>query len=205
MTLPAPLLLVTDRQRASQPLQAVVAAALRGGARWLSLREKDLDHAERVVLLAEMVSLGRPFGATVIVHGDIEAALEAGADGVHLPSDGSPAQARDRLGDRALIGLSVHSGAEATSVDQAVDYVTLSPIYPSPSKPGYGPALGPAGLSSAVATAKVPIVALGGIGCENATDCLARGATAVAVMGGVMAAADPEAATSEILRAIDQT
>ncbi|MEM7025652.1 MAG: thiamine phosphate synthase, partial [Pseudomonadota bacterium] len=166
-----------------------MAAALRGGARWLSLREKDLDHAERVALLAAMVDLGHRHGAAVTVHGDIEAALEAGADGVHLPSEGSPTQARNRLGDRALIGLSVHSGAEAASVDKAVDYVTLSPIYPTPSKPGYGPALGPAGVSGAVATAKVPIVALGGIGARNASDCLASGAAAVAVMGGVMAAA----------------
>ena len=89
MSLPAPLLVITDRKAATRPLEEVVAAALRGGCRWLSLREKDLRHEERVALLGRIVSLGRPFGATITVHGDLDAAEATGA-GVHLPAGGSP-------------------------------------------------------------------------------------------------------------------
>ena len=202
MRLPARLLLVTDRRSAARPLEEVVAAALHGGCRWLSLREKDLAHAERVALLDRIVALGRSFGATVTVHGDIEAALAADADGVHLPAGGSPEQARARLGERALIGLSVHGALEAARTDPAADYVTLSPIFGSISKPGYGPALGIRGLADAVANSRVPIVALGGIAADNLTECFTAGAAAVAVMGAVMAAADPEAATASLVRAL---
>jgi thiamine-phosphate pyrophosphorylase len=200
LRLPAPLLLITDRRAAARPLEDVVAAALRGGCRWLSLREKDLAPAERLALLGRIVALARPFGATVTVHGDIVVAERA--DGVHLPAGGSPAEARARLGKRALIGLSVHSAPEAASTAPAADYVTLSPLFASISKPGYGPALGVHGLARAVATARVPIVALGGVTADNLVACLAAGAAGVAVVGAVMAAADPEAATAALVRAL---
>jgi thiamine-phosphate pyrophosphorylase len=202
LRLPSRLLVITDRKAAKRSLEDVVAAALRGGCRWLSLREKDLAHAERVALLGRVIALAQPFGATVSVHGDVEAAEATGA-GVHLPAGGSPEQARARLGKGALIGLSVHSAREAGAADPAADYVTLSPIFGSISKPGYGPALGVQGLADAVARACVPIVALGGVSADNLAPCLAAGARAVAAMGAVMAAADPEAATAALVRALE--
>ena len=201
MSLPAPLLVITDRKAAPRPLEEVVAAALRGGCRWLSLREKDLGNEERVALLARIVLLGRPFDATITVHGDLAAAEATGA-GVHLPAGGSPEQARARLGEGALIGLSVHSASEAAATPAAADYVTLSPIFPSISKPGYGPVLGIQRLADALTGTSVPIVALGGVSAGNLAPCLAAGAAAVAVMGAVMAAADPEAATAALVAAL---
>jgi thiamine-phosphate pyrophosphorylase len=200
LSLPARLLVITDRKGATRPLEEVVAAALRGGCRWLSLREKDLAHDERLALLERLVSLARPFGATISVHGDL-AAAEAAGTGVHLPAGGSPERARARLGKGALIGLSVHSAGEAAAAHPAADYVTLSPIFPSISKPGYGPALGADGIADAVARSSVPIVALGGVTEGNLASCLAAGAAAVAAMGAVMAAADPEAATAALVAA----
>jgi thiamine-phosphate pyrophosphorylase len=201
LSLPSRLLVITDRKGAGQPLEEVVAAALLGGCRWLSLREKDLPHEERLALLQRIVAVARPLGATITVHGDLEAAEATGA-GVHLPASGSPAQARARLGKGALIGLSVHSTHEAARADPAADYVTLSPIFPSIGKPGYGPALGTQGLAEAVAGARVPIVALGGVTADNLAQCFAAGAAAVAAMGAVMAAADPEAATAALVQAL---
>ena len=200
LSLPAPLLVITDRRSAARPLEEVVAAALRGGCRWLSLREKDLASEERLALLERIVGLARPFGATVMVHGDLEAAKVFGT-GVHLPAGASPEQARARLGKGALIGLSVHSGNQARAAHPAADYVTLSPIFASLSKPGYGPALGVEGLADAAEGARLPIVALGGVTAANLGSCLAAGAAAVAVMGTVMAAADPEATMAALLRA----
>jgi thiamine-phosphate pyrophosphorylase len=201
LSLPSRLLVITDRKAATRPLEEVVAAVLRGGCRWLSLREKDLGHEERLSLLSRIVMLARSFGATITVHGDLAAAAATGT-GVHLPSGGSAEQARARLGKGLLIGLSVHSVDEATRADPTADYVTLSPIFGSISKPGYGPALGVQDLADAVAHARVPIVALGGVSADNLGPCLAAGAAAVAVMGAVMAAADPEAATAALVRTL---
>lgn len=203
MRLPVPpLLVISDRRQARRPLEEIAEAAFAGGCRWFSLREKDLPPAERRALLGALMVLGRRNGATVTVHEDIDAAVAAGADGVHLPSGGSPKAARARL-PGALIGASAHSAEEASALLRAgADYVTVSPVFLTESKPGYGPALGLDGLARIVTQASGPVIALGGISAETAPLCLAGGAQGVAVMGEVMRAADPRAAVEAILRAI---
>jgi thiamine-phosphate pyrophosphorylase len=79
------------------------------------------------------------------------------------------------------------------------DYVTLSPIFASASKPGYGPALGLAGLAACVAACAGPVIALGGVTAATAPLCLAAGARGVAVMGEVMRADDPRLAVERLL------
>jgi thiamine-phosphate pyrophosphorylase len=195
-----PLLVISDRHQAQRPLEEVAKAVFAGGCRWFSLREKDLPPEERRAILGELVALGRRFGALVTAHEDIEAVAVTGADGVHLPSGGSPASARARL-PVALIGASAHSAGEAVALLRAgADYVTVSPVFVTPSKPGYGPALGLDGLARIVAQAPGPIMALGGITPENAALCLSSGARGIAVMGEVMRAADPQATVASILR-----
>ena len=156
-----PLLVISDRRQARQPLQQIVEAVFAGGCRWFSLREKDLPPDERRALLDGLVTLGRRFGAVVTAHGDIEAVAAVGADGVHLPSDGSPVAARARL-PGALIGASAHSAEEAAALLRAgADYVTLGPVFLTASKPGYGPELGLDGLARIVVQVPGDVVALG--------------------------------------------
>jgi thiamine-phosphate pyrophosphorylase len=168
------------------------------------LREKDLDPAARRELLRALVALGAPFGATVTVNGDLAAAGACGAAGVHLPTGGDLEAARRALGPDALLGASTHSLDEAqAAAGTGADYVTLSPIFESASKPGYGPALGPAGLAAVATRLPIPVIALGGVVAGNAAACLQAGAAGVAVMGAVMApgtgGADPGAVTSQLL------
>ena len=205
MRLPVPpLLVISDRRQAHRPLEELAAAVFAGGCRWFSLREKDLPPAARCVLLRTVVTLGRRWGATVSVHEDIDAAVAAEATGLHLPSGGSPEAARARLPE-ALIGASAHSAEEASARLRAgADYVTISPVFLTDSKPGYGPALGLDGLASIVAQTPGPIIALGGIAAENAALCLSAGARGVAVMGEVMRAGDPRTMVEAILHEISR-
>jgi thiamine-phosphate pyrophosphorylase len=197
-----PLLVVSDRRQARRPLEELAEATFAGGCRWFSLREKDLPPTERRDLLGALVVLGNRWGATVTVHDDIDAAAMADAGGVHLPSGGSPAAARLRL-PGALIGASAHSSEEASALLSAgADYVTVSPVFLTASKPGYGPALGLDGLARVVERVAGPVIALGGVTAANAASCRAAGAHGVAVMGEVMRAADPRAAVEAILREI---
>jgi thiamine-phosphate pyrophosphorylase len=195
-----PLLVISDRHQARQPLEGVAEAVFAGGCRWFSLREKDLPAKERRLLLAALVALGHRFGAVVTAHEDIEAVAAVGADGVHLPSGGSPEAARARL-PGVLIGVSAHSADEAAVLLRAgADYATASPVFLTASKPGYGPALGLEGLARIVARAPGPVIALGGITPENAASCLGVGARGVAVMGEIMRSADPRATVECMLR-----
>ena len=201
--LPAPpLLVITDRGR-TEDVVATATAAFRGGCRWLMLREKDLGTVALGALGARMLDAARPFAATVVINGDVDAALSAGAHGVHLPQGRPVDAARRGMGAAALIGVSAHSLAEAEAAAAAgADYLTLSPIFATDSKPGYGPALGPGGLKPIAEAVSIPVLALAGVSAANVGDCLAAGAAGVAVMGGVMGAGNPEQAVREIVAAL---
>lgn len=176
-----PLLLITDRTQAAGGLVAAVAAAIAAGCRWVSLREKDLPPADQADLLRALSPLLRDVGGVLCVHGSPD--LARLVDGVHLPAGGDVAAARALLGPAALIGLSCHDRAGLAAAARAgADYATLSPIFPSASKPGYGPALGP----GALAGAPLPVLALGGVGPDNLAACRQAGAAGAAVMGGPM-------------------
>ncbi len=191
-----PLLVITDRRQASRPLEEIAAAVFEAGGRWLLLREKDMTPAERLALTERLVEIARPYGATVSVSTDLAAAKAA--QSLHLPRDGDVAAARAALGPEALIGRSAHDRAEAEAAAGA-DYITLSPVFVSASKPGYGPALGPEGLHALAAKLPIPVIALGGVTEANASTCLEAGAGGIAVMGAVMAADDPGAVVERLL------
>lgn len=194
-----PVLLITDRARARAPLAEVLDAAFAAGCRWASVREKDLPAADRLALVRTLLPVARRHGAVLTVHGDLDAARRC--DGVHLPGGGDVRAARAALEPDATIGLSCHGPDDVRRAAEAgADYVTLGPVFPTDSKPGYGPALGPETVGAARRFG-VPVLALGGVTPANAAACRAAGAAGIAVMGGVMAADDPAAAMRTLLRA----
>jgi thiamine-phosphate pyrophosphorylase len=184
---PSGVVVLTDRRLAARPLVEVVEAAIRGGASWVVLREKDLGYGERRALAAKLRAVVPP-GRLVIAGPD-----PLGGDAVHLSAtDPVPPHV-------GLVGRSSH-GIPRLSTE---DYVTLSPIYPTATKPGYGPALGPS--KAALLAGAVPWLALGGVDSpRRVAECVAAGAAGVAVLGAVMRASDPESVTRELARAYAQ-
>jgi thiamine-phosphate pyrophosphorylase len=196
VTLPAPpILVITDRRQCCEPLEMRAEALFRGGCRFLSLREKDLAPKARLDMLRRLDTLGRQYDAKLCVHDDLAAASACGT-ALHLPANGDAAEARRQLGAKALIGQSCHSRGEITAAAAAdVDYVTLSPILPSASKPGYKPLaeIDLDGLS-------IPVLALGGITLET-LPALPAGFAGAAIMGEAMTTPDPIAWFAAIRRA----
>ena len=186
------LLVITDRHQARAPLADVVGAALAAGCRWISMREKDLSVEDQHELAGTLLSLARRHGACLTLHGDAVLARSCGVDGVHLPAGSDPAAARDLLGPKKLIGVSIHTVTEAEGLDPAViDYAIAGPAFETPSKPGYGPEIGRKGLAEMAAAAPVPVLAIGGLNATRAAEVLAVGPVGIAVMGAVMRAASP--------------
>ncbi|PWU52066.1 thiamine phosphate synthase [Micromonospora globispora] len=191
MNPPRGLVVLTDRWQARRPLPEVVAAAVAGGARCVVLREKDLPRAERAGLAGELRPILAEVGGELIVAGPDP----LGGDAVHLPAAGP--YPPPRLG---LVGRSCHDAAELGRLTTE-DYVTLSPVFPTPSKPGYGPPLGVDGLAGLVRLSPVPVLALGGISTPaQVAAALRAGAAGVAVLGAVMRAGDPAEAAAGLLR-----
>ena len=198
-----PLLVITDCKQAATPLVRIVTAVLNAGCRWISVREKDLAAAEQAALTGELLAIARDFGAVLTLHGNAALARASGADGVHLSEGSDPSAARAALGSAALVGISVHGIEQLPALDPAtVDYAIAGPVYASPSKPGHGPALGSEGLRALVGQARIPVIGIAGIEPGNVADVMAAGTAGIAVMGGVMRAADAGAHTRALLDAL---
>ena len=169
------LFVVTDRTQAAGPLADVVAAAVAAGARAILLRDRDLPDDERAALAAELRAVLDPVGGLLVTAGP------AGSDAAHLA-------AADPFPDPrpALVGRSCHSAAElAQARAEGCDWAFLSPVFPTASKPGYGPALGVEGFARLLPLGP-PAYALGGVGPGDVPALLAAGAAGIAVMGPVM-------------------
>ena len=187
--LPGRLLVVTDRHQAAKPLADLAAELFAAGLRWLWLRDKDLPPDERRALAHDLARHAARQSATLIVGADTALAAEVGA-GVQFGTNPrlatDIAAARQRLAADARIGVSAHSLADLRAArDAGADYATLSPIFLSASKPGYGPALGLAALREAAAVG-LPVLALGGVSVETTKACRDAGSAGVAVMGQAM-------------------
>lgn len=190
VTVLPPLLVLTDRRQARCPLPEAVAAAVSGGARAVVLREKDLSAAEREALAVRLWQVLEPVAGVLIAASHPVAV----ATGVHLAAADPPARA-------AVVGRSCHGPSDvAAATAEGVAYLTVSPVFPTVSKPGYGPPLGLAGLAACCRRTTVPVYALGGVTVGNAAACRDAGAAGVAVMGEVMRAEDPAATVAGILR-----
>ncbi|HVF09252.1 MAG TPA: thiamine phosphate synthase, partial [Abditibacteriaceae bacterium] len=140
MTLPR-LLLVTDRHRMRPSFEGALAAALRGGARLVQLREKDLAPREVFPLALQAQRLTERYGAKLIINSRADIARATHADGVHLPeSDISPAIARLSLGQYSICGTSVHSVETARRAsDEGADYLVFGPVFSTGSHPTASP------------------------------------------------------------------
>ena len=195
------LLLITDRTQVRSSLTHVCRSALAAGFSAVMIREKDLEGQELLDLATPLASICREFQRPFLVNDRIDVALALSGAGAHIGSAGMElADARRLLGRERILGYSAHEVAEAgNALDQGADYVTLSPVFASRSKPDLFPR-GIRFLEEAMTTLHGrPVLALGGIEPENLGAIKTAGAHGAAVMGTMMRAEDPLATARELV------
>ena len=168
------------------------ALAIDGGAAILQYRDKDSDPALRLREARGLAELCRTRGATLIINDDVQLAADSGAHGVHLgKDDADPADARRRLGDRAIIGVSCYNQWDRArrAAAEGADYVAFGRFFPSRTKPAAVQA-DVALITRARQEPGLPVVAIGGITPDNGRQLVEAGADMLAVVQGVFAAAD---------------
>ena len=183
------LYVITDRQLcAPRTLYDTIHELLDTGVSAVQLREKDLIDTEYIKLATSLCKLCHTYSAQLFINSRIKIAMEIGADGLHLPGNFASVQkVIEETNRRFIIGSSVHTLTEAKQREtEGTDFIAYSPIYPTLSKPGYGPAVGLEELRKVTETVNIPVFALGGITSERVSECLDAGAYGVAVMSGVM-------------------
>ncbi|UOA10496.1 thiamine phosphate synthase [Methylobacter sp. S3L5C] len=171
-----------------------VIAAINGGAVIVQYRDKNPLDAD--FLAKELVKVCHQRKVPLLVNDDIELAFRVGADGVHIgKEDGAIAQARKRLGNNAIIGVSCYNSVEQAldAQGQGATYVAFGRFFPSSSKPLAAPAQIET-LQEAKLLLDIPIVAIGGILPENGAQLLTAGADLLAVIGGLFESQPEQAA-----------
>lgn len=172
-----------------------VAAALRGGARLVQYRSKSVDARLRADQARQLVALCSAAGAQLIINDDVRLARDLGV-GVHLGRDDTTvADARATLGPGAVIGASCYDSLRRAhdAVADGADYVAFGSFFLSPTKPAAVRA-GSELLAGARVALGVPVCAIGGITPQNGAALVAAGADMLAVLSGVFASVDVEAA-----------
>jgi thiamine-phosphate pyrophosphorylase len=193
--------LVTDRALCSpRTIDKVIMAAVGGGVRYVQLREKNVTTRFFVEEAIRLQLLLKPFRVPLVINDRVDVALAAGAEGVHLGQDDMPCSlARKLLGKGAVIGLSVESWEDVVRAqEQDVDYLGVSPVFPTPTKTDTKGCWGLSGLAKIKAYSRHPLVAIGGINETNAAATILAGADCLAVVSAICAAFDPRQAAERL-------
>ena len=178
-------------------LMDVVQMAVRAGVTCVQLREKHLSTGAFVAkarALKELLDRYAP-DVPLLINDRVDVALAAGADGVHVGQDDMQLADVRALMPQGLIGLSVHSAQTmqaAMAQRSLLDYVGLGPIYPTMTKTDAAEPVGLDGIAQIRAMSSVPLVAIGGIGVDNAQAVMRQGADGVAVVSAICSAAQPD-------------
>lgn len=199
------LYLVTDRGLCrGRPLIEVVEQAVAGGVSVVQLREKKASTRFFVEEAVTIKALLQQHGVPLLINDRVDVALAVGAAGVHLGQEDLPyPMARRLLGPRAIIGLSVETETEVLAAESYdVDYLGVSPLFPTPTKTDTRGSWGLPGLARVRKLSRHRLVAIGGLNAANAAAAVNAGADSIAVVSAICAADAPGAAAAELLEKI---
>ena len=187
-------------------MPATAAAAIRGGADVIQLRDKTASVRQLTEEAAKLLLVTQRYGVPLIVNDRLDVAQAVGADGVHVGQDDLPLEAaRALLGEDAIIGRSTHSLEQAfAAVAGGADYIGLGPVFSTPTKPAYGP-VGTALIRQVMPRVRIPVVCIGGIDAGNLPEVLEAGATCAAVIRAICSADDPESAARTLKQILAQS
>lgn len=169
----------------------VLDAVIRGGARMIQLREKELSGRDLYRLALEFREITRRSEVLLIINDRLDIALAVDADGVHLGQDDLPVPAARKLAPDLILGASTHSLEEALRAQgEGADYVNIGPIFPTNTKAGVKELLGPDAIAEIGPHLSIPFTVMGGINESNIDRVLEKGARRVAMVSAVTMAPD---------------
>ncbi len=188
------LYLVLDANLCPTPEKMAKTAleAVRGGATVVQLRAPEWKKRKQLeaALLLKKALYGT--GVPLIIDDHLDIALICHADGVHVGQADLPvSEVRKLMGPKAIIGLSVGTPSELTTVTPEVDYLGIGPVFATSTKKDAGKAIGIEGLRELAGQTNLPIVAIGGINSSNARETMEAGVQGVAVVSAICGAPSP--------------
>ena len=191
---------VTDRTwLRGQTLKSQVEAALKGGATFIQLREKELDEEAFLEEALEIGKLCREYGVPFVINDNVDIAEKAGADGVHVGQhDMEAGDVRRRLGPDKIIGVSAQTVEQALRAQEhGADYLGVGAVFPTGSKAD-ATEVEHETLRRICDAVDIPVIAIGGITRDNVLELRGTGICGIAVISAIFAKQDIEAAAADL-------
>ena len=191
---------VTDRHWLNgRTLYSQVEEALKGGATFIQLREKELDEEHFLEEAKEIKELCRRYQVPFVINDNVEIALAVDADGVHVgQSDMEAGDVRAKLGPDKMIGVSAQTVEQAVMAEQnGADYLGVGAVFPTGSKAD-ALEVSHDTLIAICKAVKIPVIAIGGISKENILELSGSGVCGIAVISAIFAKDDIEEAAREL-------
>ena len=191
---------VTDRSWLNgESLYSQVEKALKGGATFIQLREKELDEEHFLKEAVEIKELCKRYQVPFVINDNVEIALKMDADGVHVgQSDMEAGSVRARLGKDKIIGVSAQTVEQALLAEEhGADYIGVGAVFPTGTKLD-AVEVGYDRLREICKAVHIPVVAIGGITRDNIIQLKGSGVSGVAIVSAIFASKDIEAATKEL-------
>lgn len=183
--------------------------ALKGGCKWIQLRMKKSPKSEIIEVAKELKKECKKFDAILIIDDHVDIATEVKADGVHLgKGDMNPIEARQIMGEKYIIGGTANTYNDIENLVKAnVDYIGLGPYRFTKTKENLSPILGIEGYREITAKCndrgfKTPIVAIGGLNCDDIAGLIECGVSGVAMSSNILQAENPVRETEKILETL---
>lgn len=192
---------VTDRAwLGKQTLAKQVEEALKGGATFIQLREKELDNTSFLHEAKEIKDLCIRYNVPYVINDNVDIAIACNADGVHVgQNDMQAGNARLKIGEDKILGVSVQTVEEAiTAEQQGADYLGVGAVFSTSTKLD-ADAVTLETLKSICNAVTIPVVAIGGIGIHNVLELIGTGIDGVALVSAIFAQPDIQTATKELL------
>ena len=191
---------VTDRSwLRGQTLKSQVEAALKGGATFIQLREKDLDEEAFLEEALEIQKMCRDYDVPFVINDNVDIAARIGADGVHVGQhDMEAGDVRRRLGPDKIIGVSAQTVEQALlAQEHGADYLGVGAVFPTGSKAD-ATEVEHETLRAICEAVEIPVIAIGGITRDNVRELKGTGICGIAVISAIFAKQDIEAAAADL-------
>jgi thiamine-phosphate pyrophosphorylase len=199
--MPYDLYVVTDEKlRKGLSHKQIAIEAISGGADVIQLRDKEMTGRDLFITACEIREITRIAGTLFIINDRIDIAIACGADGVHLGQHDLPLyEARQLAPGDFIIGISVGSVTEAISAEEGgADYVAVSPVFKTGTKPDAGAGHGTALITAIKQTVSIPVIGIGGIQSDNVGEVILSGADGIAVISAVISSDNIAGAAREL-------
>lgn len=194
------LYLVTDKSEDIEKFLKTIEESIKGGVSIVQIREKTAETLDFYNLALKVKKITTKYNVPLIINDRVDVALAIDADGVHVGQSDMPCDVtRKLIGKDKILGVSASTISEAKKAQEdGADYIGTGAVFSTTTKDD-APSITKQDLKEIVDTIDIPVVAIGGINHENASELIETGISGLSVVSAIMNADNPKKASKELL------